>query len=163
MFPISKLKKQKKLRKKIVAYTEKNAIYPLEIIRLENNSYHIAVSVEINGHKGEMLIDTGASITIIDEKFFPDLPSIECEGEIQSGSVNGSIESIRIVKIESFKIGNTDIGSCEVASTPMDYVNGLYQKHFNRSILGLLGSDFCVKHKARIDYEHMVFKLILPE
>ena len=47
----------------------------VEIVGLEDNSYHLIVPVEINGIQGDMIIDTGASVTVVDRQVFPeDLP-----------------------------------------------------------------------------------------
>ena len=47
----------------------------VEIVGLEDNSYHLIVPVEINGIQGDMIIDTGASVTVVDRQVFPE----DCE------------------------------------------------------------------------------------
>ena len=61
----------------------------VEIVGLEDNSYHLIVPVEINGIQGDMIIDTGASVTVVDRQVFPeDLPE-EADVQMTSGSVTG--------------------------------------------------------------------------
>lgn len=124
---------------------------PLEIVTLEDNSYHIIAKVEIDGIQGEMIIDTGASVTVVDRSLFPDKGQ-ECPVKMQSGSVTGQINDIHLVKASRFRIGGRSIKNMPLACIDLGYVNTMYDKHLSRKIIGLLGSDFCVRHKAVINY-----------
>jgi len=63
---------------------------------LEDNSYHLIVPVEINGIQGDMIIDTGASVTVVDRQVFPeDLPE-EADVQMTSGSVTGQIHDVNL-------------------------------------------------------------------
>ncbi len=48
---------------------------PVEIIKLEDNSFHMLVHVETDGVQGDMIIDTGASVTVLDSLLFPEKTS----------------------------------------------------------------------------------------
>lgn len=135
----------------------------MELISLEDNSYHIAIKVEVNDIKGEMLIDTGASVSIIDKDHFPELEIVNMENNIESGGVNGEVEAVNIVKVDKFNIYEAEINDYYFASMSLSYVNKMYGKLLNRNILGLIGSDFCVEHNVSIDYSRMIFKLKLTE
>lgn len=133
---------------------------PLEIVKLEDNSYHLITSVEINGVKGDIIIDTGASVTVADQKIIPPGTGKNTDIEMQSGSVSGQINNVKVVKIDCFKIGGMRIGNMQIAAIDLDYVNEMYNKHLNRKIIGLLGCDFCVKYQVIIDYsrKQMTFR-----
>ena len=74
----------------------------VEIVGLEDNSYHLIVPVEINGIQGDMIIDTGASVTVVDRQVFPeDLPE-EADVQMTSGSVTGQIHDVHLVKAAKF-------------------------------------------------------------
>ncbi len=45
---------------------------PLEVIELDNLSYHILVEGEMNGLPCNLIIDTGASRTVFDRNYFED-------------------------------------------------------------------------------------------
>lgn len=125
---------------------------PVEIVRLEDNSFHMIVKVEIDGCRGEMIIDTGASVTVIDQKLFPDYQEDQSTLKMQSGSVSGKIEDVHLIKVKEFKIGGRKIKNMSLASIDLNYVNDMYDQHLQRKIIGLLGCDFCVKYKAVINY-----------
>lgn len=136
-----------------ITYPSNNLILqPVEIVRLEDNSFHLITAVEINGVAGDMIIDTGASVTVIDQKLVPDGETTETNIEMQSGGVSGHISNVQVIRINKFKIGRTNLKDMQVAAIDLDYVNEMYAKHLNRKVVGLLGCDFCVKHQAIIDY-----------
>lgn len=127
---------------------------PLELVTLEDNSYHLIVKVEIDQVQGDMIIDTGASVTVVDQKLFPASGEKATEINMQSGSVSGQINNVQLIKIRELKIGGRKIKNIHLASLDLDYVNEMYYKHLQRKIIGLLGCDFCVKYGAMIDYPH---------
>ena len=101
-----------------------------------------------------MIIDTGASITVIDQnKVAEKTPEIQTN-RIQSGSVTGQIQEVRIFKPAYLKIGNRKFKNIQLAGIDLQYVNEMYDEHLKRNVLGLLGCDFCVKHQARIDFKN---------
>ncbi len=101
---------------------------PIELVRLKENSFHIIVKTEIDGVRGDMIIDTGASITVIDQN-----KVAEKTPEIQTNRIQSGIQ---------------------LAGIDLQYVNEMYDEHLKRNVLGLLGCDFCVKHQARIDFKN---------
>ena len=127
---------------------------PIELVRLKENSFHIIVKTEIDGVRGDMIIDTGASITVIDQnKVAEKTPEIQTN-RIQSGSVTGQIQEVRIFKPAYLKIRNLKFKNKQLAGIDLQYVNEMYDEHLKRNVLGLLGCDFCVKHQARIDFKN---------
>ena len=126
---------------------------PIEIVELENSSFHTIIKVEIDGIHGDMIIDTGASATVIDQKLFPEkIRDRESAPQILSGSVNGQIEEVCLIHAGYIKIGGRKLKNIQLAAIDLDYVNEMYGKHLNRKIIGLLGCDFCVRYHAVIDY-----------
>lgn len=132
---------------------------PLEIVELEDNSYHIITTVLIGSIEGDFIIDTGASVTVIDRNTPFSHEAIADVPEINSGGVSGRIEEVELVNLPTFQIGDYTIENLHAAVIDLDYVNTLYEKQLRRRISGLLGSDFLVKFKAVIDYENKYLRL----
>ncbi|MDY4042290.1 MAG: retropepsin-like aspartic protease [Marinifilaceae bacterium] len=132
---------------------------PLEIVELEDNSYHIITTVLIGSIEGDFIIDTGASVTVIDRNTPFSHEAIADVPEINSGGVSGRIEEVKLVNLPTFQIGDYTIENLHAAVIDLDYVNTLYEKQLRRRISGLLGSDFLVKFKAVIDYENKYLRL----
>lgn len=134
---------------------------PIEIVELEDNSFHLLIECKINSHlTGEMVIDTGASKTVLDKNFVDDYQkSDQPESEIKSrGLGQGSIDT-ELAKINSFQIGELRIESFSCAMIDLSGINEMYLQYCNREICGLLGSDFLLKHKGIIDYGKRILKL----
>lgn len=129
-------------------------VIPVEIVGLEDNSYHMIVPVEIEGIRGDMIIDTGASVTVVDAELFRDILKESEEIQMQSGSVTGQIRDVRLIKAGKFQIGTRKIKNIQLAAIDLKYVNEMYDKHLQRKIIGLLGSDFCVRYNVLIDYRN---------
>ena len=131
---------------------------PIEIIELESNSYHLLVKCEINGNQtGELVIDTGASKTVLDKNFVSEYKSTETmDSEMQSrGLGEGSIET-EMVKVPKFCLGDLVVEDFSCALIDLSGINEMYQQYCNREICGLLGSDFLLKHQAIIDYRNRI-------
>lgn len=136
---------------------------PIELVTLEDSSFHLIVNVEIDGIRGDMIIDTGASVTVIDQELFPEKMSHpENTAKIQSGSVNGQIEEVTMLQADYLKIGGRKLKEIQLAGIDLTYVNNMYHQHLNRKIIGLLGCDFCVRYQATIDYSRQKFTLNIP-
>lgn len=130
---------------------------PIEIIELEDNSFHLLVHATLDGIEGDFIIDTGASVTVADRALFPGVQETETAFNIHSGSISGDISDVRLVDIRRFDLGEYPSDLTRIALIDLTYVNEMYVKYAKRKILGLLGGDFCVKYQAVIDCERKTF------
>ena len=141
---------------KSISYRSPHLIIPIEIVELESDSYHLITPFEINGIRGEAIIDTGASVTVIDNNLLQG-GEIERKGiQMQSGSVTGQIENVKVIQIKEVKIGEHRFKNMQLAAIDLDYVKEMYSQHLERKIIALLGCDFCVKHCVVIDYQKKI-------
>ena len=134
-------------------YQKGRITIPVELVKLEDNSFHLTVKANINGTIGDMIIDTGASVTVADQHLFPDTGEDDTEINLQSGSVSGKIDDVRLIHIRHFSVGNYSIKNFRIAGINLDYVNDMYKKHLQRKIIGLLGCDFLAYYHACINYK----------
>ncbi|MGL5681539.1 MAG: aspartyl protease family protein [Marinifilaceae bacterium] len=125
---------------------------PIEIVTLEDNSYHVLVNVQLDGESGAMIIDTGASVSVVDRRIITELEKKKIDMPLQSRTINGAIEDIAIVRIDDFVIGKEIVGRVRMAAINLESVNEMYQRQLQRTVVGLLGSDFLYKNGAVIDY-----------
>ena len=133
-------------------YLSRRVEVDLELVELEDSSFHLIVPVEIDGVCGDMIVDTGASVTVVERKLFPGKELEGAEVKVQSGSVSGQIEDVRIIRADVFRLGGRKIKDFRLAAMDLEYVNEMYDKHLSRKIIGLLGCDFFVNYRAVIDY-----------
>lgn len=134
---------------------------PIEIIELENESFHLLISCKVNGsHEGDLVIDTGASKTVLDRNFVPDYELSENQtSEIQSRGLGEGSLNTEMVKIESFQLGDLLVNDFHCALIDLEGINEMYKEHCQREICGLLGSDFLLKHRAIINYGRRILEL----
>ncbi|WP_372751767.1 retropepsin-like aspartic protease [Labilibaculum sp.] len=134
---------------------------PIEIIELENESYHLLVSCKVNqSHFGDLVIDTGASKTVLDRNFVPAYELLgEQTSEMQSRGLGEGSLNTEMVKIDSFQLGGLQLRDFHCALIDLSGINEMYKEHCQREICGLLGSDFLVKHQAIINYKSEILQL----
>lgn len=82
---------------------------PIEIVELEDNSFHIIVSLQIGSIEGDFIIDTGASVTVIDKLTPFSYEPLDDVSEINSGGVCGEINEVQLVNITALQIGDHTI------------------------------------------------------
>jgi hypothetical protein len=127
---------------------------PVELVELDENSFHILVTIVIGCIEGDFIVDTGASITVIDSCTpFSHEPLEDVRG-IHSGGVGGEIGEVKLVNLPTFHLGGYTLENVRVALLDLQYVNTLYHSRLRRRMAGLLGSDFLMKYNAVIDYEN---------
>ncbi len=130
---------------------------PLELLSLEDNSYHLLVEVVLNQNSvGKMVVDTGASRSVLDAN----LPIVmtRLEELPHSSGIGGEVTAF-FAEISCFYIGEFSLENTSFAFIDLSAVNQAYQKATEQRIFGLLGSDLLLKYKAKIDYEKLVLFL----
>ncbi len=128
---------------------------PIEIIELETQSFHLIVRCTLNGDQiGDMVIDTGASKTVFDRNFVSNYQHKDQDkDELQSCGLGGDDIESDLVEIESLGFGEFKSEKLNVVLIDLNQINNMYEKHCQRQICGLLGSDFLLHHNAIIDYQ----------
>jgi hypothetical protein len=134
---------------------------PIEILELENESYHLLVNCKVNqGQVGNLVIDTGASKTVMDKNFVTNYELLgEQTSEIQSRGLGEGSLNTEMVKIDSFQLGDLILTDFHCARIDLSGINEMYKEHCQREICGLLGSDFLVKYQAIINYRSQILQL----
>ena len=127
---------------------------PFEIIELEDDSFHILTNIKLsNGEAGLMVIDTGASKTVLDKDFVGEEFFLEKnDTDLKSGGLGGEIMDINLCSLDCIFLGDFKIEKITLAVIDLSAINELYLEHCNKRIAALLGSDILLKYKAIIDY-----------
>jgi predicted aspartyl protease len=133
---------------------------PFIVQEIESSSYHPIVSGSINGTAISLILDTGASRTVIDSALTNRFPTIENQNqETFAAGINAQKMEVRHVEIPSITFGKIEFTNLTVFSTDLSAISDLYERMAGMKIHGLIGCDFLEQHKANIDFEKRVIKL----
>lgn len=140
-------------------------ILPINIIYLDKENYHLMVEISFeNGQKGNMVIDTGASKTVFDENstscFLTEIENVDTDDSV---GINGRIAEAKIGKIAEINFGNLKIIDYQCVLIDLSHINEVYEKLEKPIIIGLIGSDFLMKHQAIINYKKETLTLYKPK
>lgn len=133
----------------------------ISIIELDNSSFHIYTEAFVNGLKVNMLIDTGASMTVFDSNFFKEhfpFPEEKYEKVMSAGITANKLNAVKSFA-ESFRIGKVEIKNLPVILIDMKKINKIYRKVSSKVIHGLIGSDFLFSMNAVIDFSQSLLIL----
>ncbi|MBA2407493.1 MAG: clan AA aspartic protease [Chitinophagales bacterium] len=126
---------------------------PIDVTLLQDDGYHLFIEASIGNHNVRLLIDTGASNTVLDKKFItdktPDL-KLEVNEQLTTGVGSNTIQS-EFTEINDLRIGNITIRSYKVAVLDLMHVNETYQIIQLPPIDGVIGCDFLVEFDAIIN------------
>lgn len=140
-------------------YNEEMAKIPLEILMLEDNSYHLLIDVILNKEiYGKVIVDTGASKTILDSCLELDKAEVEIGDKSYSSGLGGKLD-IGFVSVKKMQIGSFKIKKMIIPTVDLSEVNKVYEKATHHRIIGLLGSDLLLRYQAKIDYRKKYLKL----
>lgn len=134
---------------------------PINLIDLHGDGYHIKIKVEINHVQAQLILDTGASTTVFDRESFikihPDL-LIRNSDQLTTGLGTNSMLSYKTT-IPLISIGEVNIINLETALLDLSHINAAYSKISHAPIIGVLGNDILVSHKAVIDYDRRLLTI----
>lgn len=134
---------------------------PIQIVELEDDNYHLIVtSVFSDGTKGYWAIDTGASKTVFDknkkEKYSV---SDEKADQVHTAGISEKPVKTTIAYLHPLSLGKLKLKKLKVALLDLSHINKLYSKTAHLKICGLVGGDFLMKYRARIDYKDKIMIL----
>ncbi|MBP5496238.1 MAG: aspartyl protease family protein [Bacteroidales bacterium] len=133
---------------------------PIKILQLEKGDYHTLLSGSVGGHRVRIVLDTGASHSCIDKLFvnqiFPEMNLERNEG-VNAGIASTGFE-VLVADLPDVRIGRFHLKTFpNTAVIDFSHINGAYRMLHRKPFQMILGNDFCVNHKAVIDYDRELF------
>ena len=126
---------------------------PFQVMEIEQGSFHPIILGKIDGLEVNLILDTGASRTVIDKSIAVNLPIIEIESaEPFAAGINAQRISVEQVEIPSLILGDIDFGKTLAFTTDLSPISQLYTEMMDFPIHGLLGCDFLERYKAVVDF-----------
>ena len=133
----------------------------ISIVGLQEEGYHLFTKGKMGDHPVRLLIDTGASKTVIDKNFisekFGDL-NLETNDQLTTGVGSNTIQS-EFAQISNLTIGDLELMNYHVAVLDLKHVNETYQMIQLPPIQGVIGCDLLVDLKAVINIKKKQLRL----
>jgi predicted aspartyl protease len=108
---------------------------------------HFMVDVEINGVTGKMVIDTGATLSVVDTRFAAQIQERGYASRISMRDAAGVADQVRLTKARSFKISGVPMLPPEIVLSP-----GAFYSTSGGKVIGLLGMDVLGQNWGIIDF-----------
>lgn len=135
---------------------------PLEILELQGDGYHLLVQVELFDKPFKMVLDTGASKTVLDKNTL--LNSGISEDEflktdiLSTGLGTNSMQSF-ILEIPLFRVNDWQVKNFQTAVLDLSSINFAYEQMNFEPVVGVIGGDILRPFGAKIDYSSEILTL----
>jgi predicted aspartyl protease len=129
-------------------------------IQMEKNAVgHFEVQAVINGLSARLLVDTGASRTVIARDSVSKLKLAITESEAKAGGVGTSEHAVAFGVVDTLELQSFHISSLPVGVLDLTHVNQSLVANGGRNIDGAIGGDLMTGRAAVIDYQHAIIYL----
>lgn len=108
---------------------------------------HIYMTVTVDCRESTWVLDTGASMSVIDEAYAREL-GLEPEGQVKGGGAGNTVD-VSFVDLPPFSIQGIEFGEQTVAAID---IAGLFERTGDLEVAGILGYDFLSRFVTRVDY-----------
>lgn len=121
---------------------------------------HHLVDVELNGQRGVFVLDTGANVSVIDQRY------VEQFGLTLLGGMRGQAFGIgggqraSLARIDSLSIAGVPIRQDRIAIANLAQVAETLGQLTGEPVYGIIGQDVLVEHRAIIDVGRPILYLI---
>lgn len=128
---------------------------PLKILDLQGDGYHLLVDVEIFDKPFKMVLDTGASKTVLDKNtlLHSGIPEEKFQNTdiLSTGLGTNSMQSF-MLEIPNFKISEWQQKKFLTAVLDLSSINYAYEQMNFEPVIGVIGGDILRPYGAKIDY-----------
>ena len=135
---------------------------PFEVIGLQADGFHIITEIEIFDKKFKMVIDTGASKTVLDKETLLNSGINEEEflntDILSTGLGTNTMESFMIT-LPKLKLADWQVKNFTAAVLDLSSINFAYNQIGLDPVIGVLGGDILKLYGARIDYRKNLLTL----
>ncbi|MBD1430993.1 MULTISPECIES: retropepsin-like aspartic protease [Sphingobacterium] len=137
-------------------------IIPFEILTLQQDGYHIILHIELLEKKFKMVLDTGASKTVLDRTTLLEAGIDEqklIETSILSSGLGTNEMQSAIFILPYLRIGDWECKKFEVAVLDLSTINFAYSQINADPVVGVIGGDILNKYGAVINYKKKTLQL----
>lgn len=118
-------------------------------------SGHLHISGKLNGVKGNFILDTGASGTVIEIKNEKKFQMKTQSSERQASGAGGSSIQMKASPKNNLTLGNLELKEKSLMLMNLDHVNQAFERFGIEKVDGVIGADILTSQKAIIDYANL--------
>ncbi len=122
-----------------------------KVVEIETDSYHLIVDAHIGDVPVKLIVDTGASRSVIDKSFDSGIRVEGIDDTVAVGFMSSNV-NIELALIPSLIVGGIKFDDFPIALADLTALQDLYSKITGFSVDGLLGCDFLVKNITSINF-----------
>lgn len=124
---------------------------PFKLVELEPESYHILVDATIKGEPVKLILDSGASRSVLDQIYDS---GERIEGISDTVAVGFMSENVKIelAAIPSLLVAGVKFADFPIALADLSSLRELYKNITGLSVAGMLGCDFLVQNVSSINF-----------
>lgn len=139
------------VEKNLEQFLDKRGYISIQMAR--SNVGHFEVRTELNGQELVMLVDTGASKTVLHSETAEKKGISSSASENCGGGLGTSNAKVSTAKIETFKIGELKINNFQLFIMDFSHAIKSIEAKGGTTICGVVGADILGPRSAIIDYE----------
>lgn len=124
---------------------------PFKLVELEPESYHILVDATINGESVKLIVDSGASRSVLD-KIYDSGERVEGVSDTVAVGFMSDNVNIEIASIPSLFVSGVKFKDFPIALADLSALRELYKNITGLNVAGLLGCDFLVQNVSSINF-----------
>jgi hypothetical protein len=134
----------------------------LQKVDIPPGGVHLALNVTLNDTQVRMVVDTGASRSVLDLNYFKELfpDAVLKEEESDSAGVGASGLASFTSWLPSFFIEGFEVKECELALMDLSHVKASYLNLGEDAIYGVIGGDLLERYEAIVDYSDFSLTLL---
>lgn len=118
---------------------------------------HLFLTAVVDCHQGLWVLDTGASMSVVDAAFADEL-GLELSGSVTGAGAGNAVE-VSFATLPPYNVGGIEFASQKVGVID---IAGLFRRTSDMDIVGILGYDFLSRFVTRVDYAHELLTFYDP-
>lgn len=137
-------------------------LIPLTILNLQEDGYHLLIEVTIFDQHFNMVVDTGASKTVLDRHTLLSSgidESALLDTDILSTGLGTNSMTSQFLSLPYLSIGEWTVKDLQVAVLDLSTINFAYEQMNFPRVIGVLGGDILYPYGAIINYKKNTLQL----
>ena len=115
---------------------------------------HLLIKAEINGIKGDFILDTGASNSCVGFESIEFFTLIAKKSKTKAAGAGGTGMTTQVSMDNVLKLGLWKWKNLSLIIFDLTHVNEALQQHKVKPVKGIIGADVLLEAKAIIDYSN---------